>query len=81
MTKEQALDAVEKAIDKAYTKGQELSIHFVRQRIIDYTNWLTKQNLMICEGADGYIFRSSMIGGKKYSAEELYDKFISEYVA
>jgi hypothetical protein len=54
---------------------------YVRQRIIDYTNWLMKQNLMICEGVDGYSFRSSMIGGKKYSAEDLYDKFVSEYVA
>jgi hypothetical protein len=57
-----------------------LNITDVRQRIIDYTNWLSKQNLMICEGVDGYTFRSSMIGGKKYSAEELYDKFVSEYV-
>lgn len=58
-----------------------LHIADVRERIIDYTNWLMKQNLMICEGVDGYSFRSSMIGGKKYSAEELYDMFISEYVA
>ena len=58
----------------------QLGIGDVRQRIIDYTNWLSKQNLMICEGVDGYTFRSSMIGGKKYSAEELYDKFVSEYV-
>jgi len=36
---------------------------------------------MICEGVDGYTFRSSMIGGKKYTAEELYDKFVSEYIA
>lgn len=58
-----------------------LNIADVRKRIIDYTNWLMKQNLMICESVDGYSFRSSMIGGKKYSAEELYDKFVSEYVA
>ena len=62
-------------------QNSELNIADVRQRIIDYTNWLTKQNLMICEGVDGYTFRSSMIGGKKYTAEELYDKFVSEYVA
>lgn len=62
-------------------ENSALNIADVRQRIIDYTNWLTKQNLMICEGVDGYIFRSSMIGGKKYTAEELYDKFVSEYVA
>lgn len=61
--------------------NQVLRQQLVRQRIIDYTNWLSKQNLMICEGVDGYTFRSSMIGGKKYSAEELYDKFVSEYVA
>lgn len=61
-------------------EGKALSIADLRQRIIDYTNWLSKQNLMICEGVDGYTFRSSMIGGKKYSAEELYDKFVSEYV-
>lgn len=78
MTKEEALNAVEKAIDKAYTKGQESSIHFIRERIIAYTNWLTEQNLMICEGVDGHTFRS---GGKKYFAEELYDKFESEYKA
>lgn len=62
-------------------KDKVLHIADVKQRIIDYTNWLSKQNLMICEGVDGYTFRSSMIGGKKYSAEELYDKFVSEYVA
>lgn len=62
-------------------ENSALNIADVRQRIIDYTNWLTKQNLMICEGVDGYTFRSSMIGGKKYTAEELYDKFVSEYIA
>ena len=62
-------------------ENPQLNIAAVRQRIIDYTNWLSKQNLMICEGVDGYTFRSSKIGGKKYSAEELYDKFVSEYVA
>lgn len=50
----------------------------IKQNIIDYTNWLTKQNLMISESADGPSFRSSMIGGKKYTAEELYNKFVSE---
>lgn len=62
-------------------ENSAFNIANVRQRIIDYTNWLTKQNLMICEGVDGYTFRSSMIGGKKYTAEEIYDKFVSEYVA
>jgi hypothetical protein len=51
----------------------------VRKLAIDYTNWLANQNINICEGVDGYHFRSSMLGGKRYSAEELYDKFISEY--
>ena len=70
-------------IDKLKYEAQNKALNManVRQRIIDYTNWLTKQNLMICEGVDGYTFRSSMIGGKKYTAEELYDKFVSEYVA
>ena len=58
-----------------------LSIADVRQRIIAYTNWLSKQNLMISEGVEGHTFRSSMIGGNKYTAEELYDKFVSEYIA
>tara|TARA_R110000822_G_scaffold7553_15_gene30945 strand:+ start:529 stop:714 length:186 start_codon:yes stop_codon:yes gene_type:complete len=30
MTKEKALDAVEKAIDRAFDKGEELAIHNVR---------------------------------------------------
>lgn len=71
----------EKSTEHQDSTNQPLLIADVRQRIIDYTNWLMKQNLMICEGVDGYSFRSSMIGGKKYSAEELYDKFVSEYVA
>ena len=71
----------EKSIEHQESTNPPLLIADVRQRIIDYTNWLSKQNLMICEGVDGYSFRSSMIGGKKYSAEELYDRFASEYVA
>jgi hypothetical protein len=58
-----------------------LDLYLVRQRFIAYTEWLTKQNLMISEGVDGYTFRSSMTGGKKYTPEELYEKFESEYVA
>jgi hypothetical protein len=53
-----------------------LNISDVRQCIIDYTNWLSKQDLMISESVDGYTFRSSKIGGKKYSAEELYDEWV-----
>jgi hypothetical protein len=49
-----------------------------KEIIVNYTNWLMKQNLMICEGVDGYSFRSSMIGGKKYSAEELFEKYIND---
>jgi len=71
----------EKSTEHQDSTTPPLLIADVRQRIIVYTNWLMKQNLMICEGVDGYSFRSSMIGGKKYSAEELYDKFVSEYVA
>ena len=62
-------------------ENSALNIADVRQCIINYTNWLSKQKLMICEGVDGYTFRSSMIGGKKSTAEELYDKFVSEYIA
>ena len=79
LTTEPGRRVINKGIRKAVTKA--LFLFDVRQRIIDYTNWLSKQNLMICEGVDGYTFRSSTIGGKKYSAEELYDKFVSEYVA
>ena len=61
--------------------GKALHIADVRQCIINYTNWLSKQKLMICEDVDGYTFRSSIIGGKKYTAEELYDKFVSEFIA
>ena len=50
----------------------------IKKSIIDYTNWLVGQNLMICESAEGYSFRSSMIGGKKYTPEELYNEYISE---
>lgn len=47
-----------------------------RDLVIRYTDWLSKQNLMISEGVDGHTFRSSMLGGKKYTADELYDMFI-----
>jgi len=67
----------EKSTEHQDSTNQPLLIADVRQHIVDYTNWLLKQNIMICEGVDGYSFRSSMIGGKKYSAEELYDKFVS----
>tara|TARA_R110000782_G_scaffold16029_2_gene46361 strand:- start:1729 stop:2028 length:300 start_codon:yes stop_codon:yes gene_type:complete len=68
-------------IDWAEGLVENCFIPNVRESIINYTNWLSKQNLMICEGVDEYSFRSSIIGGKKYSAEELYEKFVSEYEA
>lgn len=62
------------------SESMELNIADVRKHIIDYTNWLCKQDLMISEGINGYTFRSSRIGGEKYSAKELCDKFVSEYI-
>ena len=49
----------------------------VRQRCIDFANWIKKQNLMICTGYDkeDATWRSSMIGGKKFTDEQLYDIF------
>lgn len=44
-----------------------------KECIIKFTEWLV--NLMIVETADGYVFRSSMIGGEKYSPEQLYNKY------
>lgn len=63
---------------KIETEASQLNINNVKQLIIDYTNWLCNQNLMISEDFEGYSLRSTTIGGKKYSAAELYDKFISQ---
>lgn len=51
----------------------------VRQRCIDFANWIKKQNLMICTGYDkeDATWRSSMIGGKKFTDEQLYYIFES----
>lgn len=59
-------------------KALHISEADVRRHVIAYTKWLTEQNLTICESADGSTFRSSTIGGKKYTAKELYDKFVYE---
>lgn len=50
---------------------------YAKIQVIDFAHWLVKQNLIISEGTDGYTFRSSMFGGKKYSAEELYEHYIA----
>jgi len=42
MTKEQALDAVEKAIDIAFERGKELSIHSVNQQR-ELLDWLSDE--------------------------------------
>lgn len=42
MTKEQALDAVEKAIDIAFERGKELSIHSVSQQR-ELLDWLSNE--------------------------------------
>ena len=59
------------------TEYRQLTIPDVRQRCIDFAKWIKKQNLMICTGYDDSDcnWRSSMIGGKKYTDEQLYDIF------
>lgn len=47
-------------------------------KIVEFINWIVKQNLMICEGVDGYNFRSSMTGGEKYTAEQLLEKYLND---
>lgn len=49
-----------------------------KKYIVDFINWVVNQNLMISEDINGYSFRSTTIGGKKYSTEELYNKFVSD---
>lgn len=44
MTKEQALDAVEKAIDKAFERGKELAIHDVSNMLQWCYNYVNKQD-------------------------------------
>lgn len=58
-------------------KDGNCTIFDVRQRCIDFANWIKKQNLMICTGYDesDCNWRSSMIGGKKFTDEQLYDIF------
>ena len=63
---------------KIETEAPQSIMNNVKQLIIDYTNWLCNQNLMISEDFEGYSLRSTTIGGKKYSAEELYNIFISQ---
>lgn len=52
-----------------------------RSFIIHFLDWLVKKDIMISESADGYIFRSSQIGGRKYTTSELYDWYESENFA
>lgn len=50
----------------------------IKNHCIDFANWIKKQNLMICTGYDkeDVTWRSSMIGGRKFTDEQLYDVHI-----
>lgn len=63
--------------NQANSEPANCAILEVRQRCIDFANWIKKQNLMICAGYDenDCNWRSSMIGGKKFTDEQLYDIF------
>tara|TARA_R110000772_G_scaffold236420_1_gene348054 strand:- start:390 stop:599 length:210 start_codon:yes stop_codon:yes gene_type:complete len=63
MTKEEALNAVEKAIDIAFEKGKELSIHSVSQQrelLIDFAQSMEAyaihtSDIELKEGVDKYL--------------------------
>lgn len=47
----------------------------VEQPIIPFIVWLAKQGVLISEGVDGSYFKSNVIGGRKYTPEELYELY------
>jgi hypothetical protein len=56
------------------SKQDEIS----RSIIVPFLEWLVKKDIMISESADGNVFRSSQIGGRKYTYDELFDWYESE---
>ena len=46
--------------------------------IVIFLHWLVKQDILISETANGYVFKSSTLGGKTYTAEELYNNYKKE---
>jgi len=52
-----------------------LNIDLVMQSCVCFANWLLNRNLMMVETVHGYVWRSSMIGGIKYTTEELYKEY------
>jgi len=44
--------------------------------VVNYTNWLVNQNLLFSEDGNGIFLRSSTIGGNRFTAEQLFERFI-----
>jgi hypothetical protein len=72
MTKEQALNAVEKAIDIAFDKGKELSIHSV----ISFAKYLN-ENFNYFDNTDvGDVYKDND-GQGLYSENDIYDEWLN----
>lgn len=75
MTKEQALDAVEKAIDIAFSKGKELSIHSVSD-CFSFARYLN-ENFHYFDNTDlGDVYKDNN-GQGLYSEKDIYDEWLN----
>lgn len=75
MTKEQALDAVEKAIDIAFEKGKELSIHSVSD-CFSFARYLN-ENFHYFDNTDvGDVYKDND-GQGLYSEKDIYDEWLN----
>lgn len=68
------METIQINIPKQYTTTlEELIEVFSKLRIMEYTNWLVQQNILIVEHKNGTYFCSNVQGSsKRYTAEELY---------
>lgn len=75
MTKEQALNAVEKAIDKAFERGKELSIHSVSD-CFSFARYLN-ENFSYHDNTElGDVYKRNDDAGL-YTEEDIYDEWLN----
>lgn len=64
--------------DRGFDKGVDFAEQQLKQKMIEFAEWMKEQPILICQTTNGHQWSSSYMGGGYYTSEQLLEEFINQ---
>lgn len=63
---------------EAVCSGVDFAEQQLKQKMIEFADWMKEQPILICQTTNGHQWSSSYMGGGYYTSEQLLEEFINQ---